>query len=102
MYIPLHRQNDRTSNNIKHINKMTATEKVNELRSELKKLGYNNRKVSVKLDRGTFEDAIWVNVKPELSNADFLTIKTTSEKYQSVDYHKGEIVTGGNLYVFVQ
>ena len=81
---------------------MTATEKVNELRNELKKLGYNNRKVSVKLDRGTFEDAIWVNVKPELSNTDFLTIKNTSEKYQKVDYYKGEIVTGGNVYVFVQ
>ena len=81
---------------------MTATEKVNELRNELKKLGYNSRKVSIKLDRGVFEDAIWVIINPNLSAKDFKTIKTTSEKYQKVDYHKGEIVTGGNVYVFVQ
>lgn len=81
---------------------MTAIEKVSKLRNELKQLGFNNRKVSVMLDRGIFEDAIWVNVKSELSNTDFLTIKNTSEKYQKVDYHKGEIVTGGNIYVFVQ
>lgn len=81
---------------------MTAIEKVSNLRNELKKLGYNNRKVSVKLDRGAFEDAIWVTVKPELSNTNFQTIKAISEKYQKVDYHKGEIVTGNNVYVFVQ
>lgn len=81
---------------------MTAIEKVSNLRNELKELGYNNRKVSIKLDRGTFEDAIWVTVKPELSNTDFQTIKAISEKYQKVDYHKGEIVTGNNVYVFVQ
>ena len=81
---------------------MTAIEKVSNLRNELKELGYNNRKVSIKLDRGTFEDAIWVNIKPELSNTDFQTIKAISEKYQKVDYHKGEIVTGNNVYVFVQ
>ena len=34
---------------------MTAIEKVSKLRNELKQLGFNNRKVSVKLDRGTFE-----------------------------------------------
>ena len=81
---------------------MTAIEKVSNLRNELKELGYNNRKVSIKLDRGTFEDAIWVNVKSELPAKDFQIIKETSEKYQKVDYHKGEIVTGGNVYVFVQ
>lgn len=81
---------------------MTATEKTNNLRNELKQLGYNNRKVSVKLNRGTFEDAIWVNINHTLSIKDYQTIKTISEKYQSVDYHKGEIVTGGNVYVFVQ
>jgi len=81
---------------------MTATEKTNNLRNELKQLGYNNRKVSVKLDRGTFEDAIWVNVKSELPAKEFQIIKETSEKYQKVDYYKNEIVTGGNVYVFVQ
>lgn len=81
---------------------MTAIEKVSKLRNELKELGFNNRKVSVKLDRGTFEDAIWVNVKPNLSVKDFQIIKETSEKYQKIDYYKNEIVTGGNVYIFVQ
>ena len=81
---------------------MTATEKTNNLRNELKQLGYNNRKVSVKLDRGTFEDAIWVNVKSELPAKEFQIIKETSEKYQKVDYYKNEIVTGGNVYVFIK
>ena len=81
---------------------MTATEKTNNLRTELKQLGYNNRKVSVKLDRGTFEDAIWVNVKSELPAKEFQIIKETSEKYQKVDYYKNEIVTGGNVYVFIK
>lgn len=97
----MHCQNE-TSILIKNKTNMTAIDKVSNLRNELKELGYNSRKVSVKLDRGTFEDAIWVNVKSELPAKDFQIIKETSKKYQKVDYHKGEIVTGGNVYVFVQ
>ena len=80
----------------------TVQETVESLRNELKDLGFSSRKVSVKLDRGTVEDAIWVTVKSELTDEQYKLVKTTSEKYQKVDYHKGEIVSGGNLYVFVQ
>jgi hypothetical protein len=80
----------------------TAQEIVESLRNELKDLGFSSRKVSIKLDRGTFEDAIWVTVKSELTDEQYKLVKATSEKYQKVDYHKGEIVSGGNLYVFVQ
>ena len=80
----------------------TVQETVESLRNELKDLGFSSRKVSVKLDRGVSEDAIWVTVKSELTGEQYNLIKATSEKYAKVDYHKGEIVQGGNLYVFVQ
>lgn len=81
---------------------MTAIEKVSKLRNELKELGYNNRKVSIKLDRGTFEESIWVNVKCETSREEFEKIRSIAKAYEEVDYHKGELLTGGNTYVFVQ
>ena len=79
-----------------------AIKKAEDLRNELKTLGYSNRKVSIKLDRGTFEEAIWVNIKCDVSKEELSKIREVAKKYEEVATYKDEILTGGNIYVFVQ
>ena len=43
-----------------------------------------------------------MNVKCETSREEFEKIRSIAKAYEEVDYHKGELLTGGNTYVFVQ
>ena len=77
MYIPLHRQNDRTSNNIKHINSMKALE----LALELKDLKEGNIYKRVEED----DTLIYVQV---LSEGD---LATCNYVYILLDFDRSKI-----------
>lgn len=69
-----------------------------EIRSSLKKLlGYTNRQVSVKVR----DCAIWVKAK--VVGLDLQKVYDIAIKYKSVDYCEitGELLSGGNTFVFV-
>lgn len=72
------------------------------IREELKSIGYTSRMVSVTCSSALYDTAINVHIK------DFTTVKINkvneiSKKYDKVDYDErsGEILSGGNTYVFV-
>ena len=78
---------------------MYDTEKAAAIRSELKKvLGYTNRQVSVKVR----DYAIWVNAK--VAGLDMQKVYEISVKYKDVERCEftGEILSGGNTFVFVE
>jgi len=69
------------------------------IRAELKKeLGLTSKDVSVKSDLY----AVWVRIKNEDIKID--DVKNIAKKYESIDKceRTGEILQGGNSYVFVQ
>ena len=77
---------------------MIITKAAAEIRSSLKKvLGYTNRQVSVKAR----DCAVWVKAK--VAGLDLQKIYDIAIKYKSVDYCEitGEILSGGNTFVFV-
>lgn len=76
---------------------MTDKERLAAIRKELKEHGYNNRRVGVRYDGY----AIWVTIK-ELA-IDKKEIESIAMKYESYsrDEHTGEILQGGNTFVFV-
>ena len=67
------------------------------IRKELKEHGYNNRRVGVRYDGY----AIWVTVKE--FEIDIKEIENIANKYEnySIDERTGEILQGGNTFVFV-
>ena len=77
---------------------MITSEAAAEIRSSLKKLlGYTNRQVSVKSD----SCAIWVKAK--VAGLDLQKVYDIAMKHQLVDRCEftGEILCGGNTFVFV-
>lgn len=76
---------------------MTDNERLAAIRKELKEHGYNNRRVGVSYDGY----AIWLNIK-ELA-IDIKEIENIVMKYEnySRDERTGEILQGGNTFVFV-
>ena len=72
--------------------------KAKKLREELKKLGYNSRKISVVVRHYTS-----INVKIKDVTIGLQEIKKIADKYKSIDYCQisGEILEGGNDFVFV-
>lgn len=76
---------------------MTDNERLAAIRKELKEHGYNNRRVSVRYDGY----AIWVTVKE--FEIDIKEIENIANKYEnySIDERTGEILSGGNTFVFV-
>jgi len=69
------------------------------IRAELKKeLGLTSKDVSVKSDLY----AVWVRIKNE--DIEIEDVKNIAKKYESIDRceRTGEILQGGNSYVFVQ
>ena len=72
-----------------------------EIRSELKKeLGLNSRNVSV---RCPHYGCIRVEVKNKDTQKHYEAIKAIAKKYEKVDRCEstGEILSGGNTYIFV-
>ena len=80
----------------------TATEKSKEMRTELKKAGYNSRQVSVKKGRSLYNNSFRVTVKDLNVNID--KVKQICEKHEHVRQceFSGEILGGGNNFVFVE
>lgn len=76
---------------------MTDDERLAAIRKELKEHGYNNRRVGVRFDGY----AILVNIK-ELA-IDKKEIESIAMKYENYDCDErtGEILSGGNTFVFV-
>lgn len=76
---------------------MTDNERLAAIRKELKEHGYNNRRVGVSYDGY----AIRLNIK-ELA-IDIQEIENIAMKYEnySRDERTGEILSGGNTFVFV-
>nr|DAV45700.1 MAG TPA: Large polyvalent protein associated domain 29 [Caudoviricetes sp.] len=77
---------------------MTDKERLAAIRKELKEHGYNNRRVSV---RFSGYSAIYVTIKELAINKK--EIENIAMKYESYsrDERTGEILSGGNTFVFV-
>ena len=76
---------------------MTDSERIAAIRKVLKEHGYSNRKVGVRYDGY----AIWMTIK-DLA-IDIKEIEQLSKEYESYDRDEftGEILSGGNTFVFV-
>lgn len=76
---------------------MTDSERIATIRKALKEHGYNNRKVSVRYDGY----AIWLTIK-NLA-IDIKEVEQFAQGYESYerDEFTGEILSGGNTFVFV-
>lgn len=76
---------------------MTDSERVVAIRQALKEHGYNNRKVGVRYDGY----AIWLTIN-DLA-IDIKEIEQLAKGYESYerDEFTGEILSGGNTFVFV-
>lgn len=76
---------------------------VNAIKKDLKKKGYTSRQVSVTKRRGGFSSAINILVK-DMLNVDLGYIQDIVKKYQNIDKDErtGEILSGGNTYIFVE
>ena len=77
-------------------------EKTTAIRAALKKAGFNARQVSVKHQCGGYSSAFYVTIRnAEIKKAD---IEKIVNPFKSVDYdeHTGEVLAGGNDFVFVR
>ena len=78
---------------------MTTSEKAASIRKELKKtLGYNNRMAAVKSSPGC------ITVRCKVAGLDVKAIYSIASKFKNVYYDEltGEVLAGGNTYVFVK
>lgn len=75
---------------------MTMTEKATAIRKEIKStLGYNSRQVSVKSNWSA------ITVRCKAAGLDKKAIARIAYKFESVHWENGEILAGGNDFVFV-
>ena len=81
---------------------MTSTEKAKAIRTALKEAGFNQKQISVKKQFGGYSVAFYVTIRD--ANIDKSTIENIVNKFKSIDYDErtGEILAGGNDYVFVK
>lgn len=77
----------------------TATDIAKDIRTELKEMGFNSKKISV---RKKDCNVVLVTLKDE--SIDREKIEQLAKKHKDVDYCEktGEILAGGNTYVFVK
>lgn len=81
---------------------MTDNERLQAIRAELKANGYSSRRVGVAIKYSGYSSSIRVTIKDrEIDKAE---IERIARKYRDVDYDEatGEILAGGNTYVFVK
>jgi len=73
-----------------------------QIRRDLKASGFNRNVVSVRANRGGYDDSVTVTVKDE--RIPLNVIRQIAEKYRHVerDPWSQEILMGGNCYVFVE
>ena len=72
------------------------------IRQELKALRYGTRQVSVRTSGAGYSDSIRITIKDVSINEK--EIEKIADKYESIRYddYTGEILSGGNLYIFVE
>lgn len=86
-----------------YINEMAVNPIADKIRQDLKAKGYRiPAQISVTSERGGYERAFRVTIKDLKINDE--EIKKIVKKYQSVSYDErsGEILAGGNTYIFVE
>lgn len=73
-----------------------------EIRQELKKIGYTSRMVSVSSSSALYDTAVDVRVK-DFETVQINKVREIAKKYEEVDRDErsGEILSGGNTYVHV-
>jgi hypothetical protein len=76
-------------------------ETTKQIRTELKKLGYNSRKIGVITKNTGYSTAIYIKIKDK--NIDKKEISKITKKYKKVDrcQHTHDILSGGNIFIFV-
>ena len=81
---------------------MTSTEKAKAIRTALKEAGFNQKQISVKKQFGVCSVAFNVTIRD--ANIDKSTIENIVNKFKSIDRDEitGEILAGGNDYVFIK
>lgn len=77
----------------------TATDIAKDIRAELKEMGFNSKKISV---RKRDCNVVLVTMKDE--SIDREKIEQLAKRHEAVDYCEktGEILAGGNTFVFVK
>lgn len=82
---------------------MRTSEKIAEIRKELKKLGYSNRKISVTNGGGYLESSIYVHFKFDPTKEEISKVKDIAMQFREVSYCpvSGELLAGGNTFVQV-
>lgn len=77
----------------------TATDIAKDIRAELKEMGFNSKKISV---RKRDCNVVLVTLKDE--SIDREKIEQLASRHEDVDYCEktGEILAGGNTFVFVK
>ncbi len=81
---------------------MTSTEKAKAIRTALKEAGFNQKQISVKKQFGGDSVAFYVTIRD--ANIDKSKIENIVNKFKSIDRDEitGEILAGGNDYVFIK
>lgn len=72
-----------------------------EITAELKEAGYNSRKVSVSVKDSGYSTRIDVTIKDPTVNAQAIEAIVNKHDSYELDERTGEILAGGNTYVFV-
>lgn len=72
-----------------------------EITAELKEAGYNSRKVSVSVKDSGYSTRIDVTIKDPTVNAQAIEAIVNKHDSYELDERTGEILLGGNTYVFV-
>lgn len=77
----------------------TTSDIAKDIRTELKEMGFNSRKISVRKNNC---NVVLVTLKDE--SIDREQIEQLANRHKDVDYCEktGEILAGGNTYVFVK
>lgn len=80
---------------------MTNKELGNAIRKELKTSGYKTRDFSVRVRDSLYDTAVNIKIKnPEINRKE---IEKILNKFKAIDYDErsGEILAGGNTYIFI-
>lgn len=72
-----------------------------EITAELKEAGYNSRKISVSVKDSGYSTRIDVTIKDPTVNAQAIEAIVNKHDSYELDERTGEILAGGNTYVFV-
>lgn len=79
-----------------------STAETAQIRQELKNAGYGRNKVSVRHQWCGYSDAIHVTIKDKSIPLEDVKRIAKRQEYYERDERTGEILAGGNTYVFVQ